>query len=265
MKDNNISTQMDTLKEGSRCPDVIFLQALLGMTPTGTFGSATKEKLIEFQGSHNLTADGICGPQTWTALRKQNPYTGITEESYKTTAASLGISVAALKAVCEVETSGSGQDTSGRPKCLFEGHIFWAALKKRGVDPSKITGHSGVLYKTWTKGKYLGGYKEWDRLKEAAGINFEAALESASLGLFQIMGNNWKAAGAGSVVDYYAKTYMSAQEQLGFFAAYIKSQGLTKYLVNLDWAGFAKRYNGSGYAENKYDTRLAQAYKKYKS
>jgi site-specific recombinase XerC len=34
-------------------------------------------------------------------------------------------------------------------------------------------------------------------------------------------------------------------------------------LHNNDWAGFAKRYNGPGYKKNKYDTKLASAYRKW--
>jgi hypothetical protein len=36
-------------------------------------------------------------------------------------------------------------------------------------------------------------------------------------------------------------------------------------LENLDWAKFARGYNGAGYKQNKYDEKLAAAYKKYKT
>lgn len=35
-------------------------------------------------------------------------------------------------------------------------------------------------------------------------------------------------------------------------------------LRNKDWATFARCYNGSGYAVNKYDEKLKAAYEKFK-
>ena len=34
----------------------------------GKFGKNTKSGLIAFQAQNGLTADGICGPETWAAL-----------------------------------------------------------------------------------------------------------------------------------------------------------------------------------------------------
>lgn len=61
-----------TLKRGSSGADVKTLQQLLGMTgksADGKFGSATQSKVVAFQTGAKLHADGIVGPQTWTALR----------------------------------------------------------------------------------------------------------------------------------------------------------------------------------------------------
>jgi hypothetical protein len=38
---------------------------------------------------------------------------------------------------------------------------------------------------------------------------------------------------------------------------------MKKALQDRDWAAFAKAYNGKGYAKNKYDEKLAAAYKKF--
>lgn len=40
----------------------------LGITADGIFGAGTKAKLIEYQKAHDLTADGICGPATWSSF-----------------------------------------------------------------------------------------------------------------------------------------------------------------------------------------------------
>jgi hypothetical protein len=46
-------------------------------------------------------------------------------------------------------------------------------------------------------------------------------------------------------------------------ARFIKAAGLQDELQNKNWAGFAKGYNGPGYAQNNYDGKLASAYDKY--
>jgi peptidoglycan hydrolase-like protein with peptidoglycan-binding domain len=47
---------------------VTVLQRLLNINADGSFGDGTYQKLIEFQKSKGLTADGICGDKTWAAL-----------------------------------------------------------------------------------------------------------------------------------------------------------------------------------------------------
>ena len=40
----------------------------------------------------------------------------------------------------------------------------------------------------------------------------------------------------------------------------MKRTGITKYFVSRDFKGMAKAYNGPGYASNKYDIKLKNAY-----
>lgn len=42
-------------------------------------------------------------------------------------------------------------------------------------------------------------------------------------------------------------------KQLEAFARFVKLTGLRPNLERKDWTGFAKRYNGPGYAQNHYD------------
>jgi putative peptidoglycan binding protein/TIR domain-containing protein len=66
---------MKLLWAGSRGPAVSRLHMRLSKLgydladQQGVFGSATKKAVVTFQRSHNLTADGIAGPQTLTALK----------------------------------------------------------------------------------------------------------------------------------------------------------------------------------------------------
>lgn len=183
----------------------------------------------------------------------------------KETAKKLKIEPAALKAVTVVESSGKGFLDDGRPKILFEGHIFWRELKKQNIDPEQYAlAHKDILYARWTRQYYKGGVGEYDRLERAKLINAEAALKSTSWGLFQIMGFNFKLAGFDSVEKYVEAHYENEAEHLKAFCNFVKNQKMLPYLTRKDWAGFAKRYNGPGYAKNKYDIKMADAYERYK-
>lgn len=173
----------------------------------------------------------------------------------------LGIDPCAVKAVVDVESSGSGFLPDGRPTILFEGHVFWRELKSRDIDPAPLAAkYPNIVYPKWDRTQYRGGSAEWERLNIAALIDKDAALCSASWGLFQIMGFNHRAAGFDTVSDFADAQSMSEARQLETFCEFMRSEGLVQYLAALDWAGFARRYNGSGYAANKYDAKLKQAY-----
>lgn len=256
---------MNTLKLGSKDIDSIFLNTYLELPASIEFSKNTQEALIKFQTLSNLTPDGIAGPKTWESIQTAfRVNTRLTETDYLTAANYLNIQPAAIKAVKDVESGPLGaffQTT--RPTCLFEGHIFWSRLKSRGINPDQYNSPD-ILYPKWDKSKYQGGIKEWSRLEKAFLIHPEAALESASLGLFQIMGFNYRECSCSDVFDYYSKSFISEGSQLSLFCHFIKSRGLDKYLRVLDFSAFAKAYNGPAYKENRYDQKLQAAYNKYK-
>lgn len=189
------------------------------------------------------------------------------ETDYNHAAELLGVDVATIKAVLEVETGNRGGFVAeGKPTILFEGHIFWKQLKLRGVDPIKHQkGNEDILYPKWTRTHYKGGLKEYNRLEKAALIHREAALSSASWGIAQIMGFNYKVCGCQSVGEFVEKMSESEGKQLELFVQFLKGNRWDVYLRNLDWKEFARHYNGPGYAQNRYDQRLARAYTKYKN
>lgn len=47
------------------------------------------------------------------------------------------------------------------------------------------------------------------------------------------------------------------------FCRFVRAKGLADELVRKDWAGFALVYNGPRFAENKYDTKMAIAYRRW--
>lgn len=188
----------------------------------------------------------------------------ITEEKFKQEAERLNVEVAAIKAVAEIESSGSGFLQTGEPKILFEPHVFWRELVKRGVDPTKHTvGNEDILYQVWGTKPYGRVSEQHARLQRATLINREAALSSASWGKFQILGLHWSSCSCASLQDFINKIYTDDDAHLELFSDFILNSNLTDELRTHAWKEFARKYNGPGYARNNYDTRLQQAYERF--
>jgi hypothetical protein len=179
--------------------------------------------------------------------------TPLRDIDFEKAAKELGCTVAAVRAVAQVESAGGGFLADDRPKILFERHIFHSRTA------GKFSGeHSNV---SWPKrGGYLGGGREYDRLKEAIALDRKAALESASWGKFQVMGFNCTSCGHPDAESFVAAMVSGEPAQLAAFVAFIKKNKLDDELIRRDWAGFARGYNGSAYAENAYDRKMADAY-----
>jgi N-acetylmuramidase/Putative peptidoglycan binding domain len=186
------------------------------------------------------------------ALEFSGPATPMTEAAVEDAAQKIGCAVAAVRAVLDVESRG-GFLPDKRPKILFE-RAYFCRLTGGKYNQS----NPGISATTW--GGYKGGAAEYDRLDEAMALDRNAALRSASWGAFQIMGNNFAECGFGSVDDFVEAMVAGEPQQLNAFVSFVKKAGLADELTRLDWAGFARGYNGPAYKSNKYDVKLAAAY-----
>lgn len=277
---------MAALKQGSVGLEVKKLQARLkeqgfsNELPDGKFGAKTKAAVIAFQKSKGLTADGVAGPKTLSALHltaEQPVDSGtttpvganngrlLTESDFQAAAQILNCDVAAIKAVAEVESSGHGFLSDGRVKILFEGHQFY-----KRTNGAYAQSYPTICYKKWTKQFYttgptpdVCGAGELKRLETAIALNRRAALMSASYGKFQIMGFNHQVCGFNDVEKFYEAMQVSEGEQLKAFSKFVIGNGLDKALRKHDWVTFARGYNGEEYWKNKYDKKLAKAHAKY--
>ncbi len=99
----------------------------------------------------------------------------------------------------------------------------------------------------------------------AVKLDRERALKSASWGLFQIMGFNWKACGYQSLQHFINAMYRGEGDHLNAFVGFIRTSKLDVFLRKEDWKGFARRYNGPRFKENQYDVKLERAFKKFSS
>lgn len=186
-------------------------------------------------------------------LAFSGPATPLDDAAIAEAARKLGVEVAAVRAVIDVESRG-GFLPDGRPKILFERHYF-SRLTRGKFDGS----HPGVSNGKWG-GYGPGGAHQYDRLNQAAALDRDAALRSASWGLFQIMGDHCKTLGYADAETFVAAMVSGEAAQLDAFVAFVKKNRLDDELQRHDWAGFARGYNGPAYRENRYDTKLAAAY-----
>lgn len=167
----------------------------------------------------------------------------------------LGCEEAAIRAVIAVESAGAGFLSDGRPRILFEAHIF--SRETGGVFDRT---HPKLSSKSWNRDLYIGGAGEYARLYQATQLHGEAAVRACSWGLMQIMGFNWQACGEKSIHGFMLAMHHNEDAHLALFSEFVSRQGLSVDLRRRDWAAFARKYNGPGYASNAYDKKLAAAY-----
>jgi len=187
-----------------------------------------------------------------------NPALGLSEADYMEAASTLGVEVAAIKAVAEVETSGKAFDESGRPRILFERHYF-----HRLTGGRFSAGHPDISNRR--PGGYGSFSSQYVKLERAYELDHDAALRSASWGRFQIMGDNYLAAGFNSIREFVLAMTRSESEHLKAFTKFVASnKKMLAALRRNDWAAFAALYNGPGYQKNHYDTKMKDAYNRCK-
>lgn len=183
----------------------------------------------------------------------------LTEEDFRRVADDLMVPVAAIKAVCKIEAPRGGFNPDGTPVTLFEAHVFSRETGGKfdlvAPDLSSPRWNRKLYGKTWQQEK--------DRLDRAAKLDRDSALRSCSWGRFQIMGFNHDVCGFETIQSFVNAMYRSESEQLDCFAQFILHSGLCPPLRRLDWVAFARGYNGPRYYENKYDEKLAAAYREY--
>jgi len=183
---------------------------------------------------------------------------GFTYAKASEIASKLNVEPAVVLAVAEVESGGRHDLPDGRPQILFEAHWF-----------SKLTGHQydethpSISSRTWNRSLYKGGAAEWGRLNAAIALDADAAMQSASWGLFQIMGFNYKACGFKSVSEFVNFIRGPDDADMEAFCNFVKSN--PKILAAMqakDWKAFALHYNGPG-AVASYSAKMADAYAKF--
>lgn len=196
-----------------------------------------------------------------------NDPTQVTAGKFAELARSLQIGEAVLRAVAQVESAGGGFVSPSKPKILFEGHAFHRLTGGR-FD----RGHPNLSHPKWDRKQYSGSLLgEWKRLEGACLLDRPAALQSASWGMFQIMGFNYAYCGMLDVEAFVAAQCDSADRQLELFARFISRERFLDALRAVKpqgpnvqaWTNFARAYNGPQHEKNNYVGKLETAYRRW--
>ena len=187
------------------------------------------------------------------------PGAPVSQAGFNAALNALGAAPEALWAVLSVETSGCGYLSDRRPKILFERHYFHNLTGGQydGVDPDVSAPSAG--------GYGASGAHQYVRLAAAIQLDRQAALKSASLGLGQIMGNNFAAAGFADVETMVRSFVAGEDQQLAGMASFVAGSALKTALQQQAWQTFARLYNGPNYAANNYDGHLSSNYARFKA
>lgn len=180
-----------------------------------------------------------------------------------------GVEPAALLAVVEIESAGRPFEADGRtPRFLFERHVFYRELAKRQPEKLPHAVRERLANRTWDRATQ---YKDQGSsngrmtvLRRARAIDEECANLSCSWGVGQTMGFHYRTLGfmsATAMVNYMSAGGLAAQ--IDVMCRNITDMKLWPALKAKAWGTFAHRYNGPGYKQNAYDTKMAAAYRRW--
>ncbi|MDC3962779.1 N-acetylmuramidase domain-containing protein [Polyangium jinanense] len=208
-------------------------------------------------GNSSLGTPPATGP--WE-LPVRGPARRLAAGDFDAAARELQCEAAAVRAVAEVESGGrTGFDDQKRPKILFEIHHF---KRLTGGRYDRSHPHLSAPYKSPLR---RASYKkdQWAVIREAFALDPDAAVKSASWGMFQVMGFNHELVGWKSVRQFVYDMYESEAQHMRAFLGFCRGNNLVRYIRSKNWASFARGYNGEDYASNNYHTKMANAYARY--
>lgn len=191
----------------------------------------------------------------------------LTEQDIIEVAQALGVEVASVKAILDIEagTTHRGFWSEGKPLINFDLGVFRQMASRNRVNLSRYTtSHSEVFGRPNIARYGSQQAAEQARLDRAMDIDSVTAIEGTFWGMFQIGGFNWRLCGTSSPQEFLRLMSRSERDQLELFGEFISRTGLLPALKARNWSAFARGYNGPSYASRGYHRRLASAYAKYK-
>lgn len=180
----------------------------------------------------------------------------------------IGVGEDVIHAIIDVEAPKCGFDDDGRPRILFEPHVFYRELGPGSNRELAI--RSGLAYPNWRAGAYGKESEQYEKLERALKIDRLAAIMSASWGRSQIMGFNHKLAGYSTPEAMVHEFCDDEDNHIEAMVSFIVSVGIDDELRAIqklgrattpnDWRPVALAYNGKGYATHNYHGRLSDRF-----
>lgn len=236
------------------------------LDPDANFGPKTKAAVIEFQRRHGISAIGVAGPRTMASLNGLTDPKRIGHADFARAAKILGVSIAAVAAVAEVESAGRGFLADGRPIILYERHIFYREAEALDSEQANSWAAKYPNICNRRRGGYAGGAAEHHRFNTAKQLDPFWAQEACSWGMFQIMGFHWQALGYNSVTAMVNAMSKNEGAQLDALVKFIQAdKKLHQAMKSKQWATFARIYNGPAYKDNLYDVKLARSFEHFEA
>jgi hypothetical protein len=175
----------------------------------------------------------------------------------------LAIPLANILACIDVE-SGGVVDTPIKcrdgvvrdyPVIRFEGHYFYKrvnpSLQAKAIAEKLAAPVPGAIANPSSQ------QSRWDTLEyPAQELDMNAAIESTSWGVGQVMGANWQMLGLSNAIEFLNKALSGVSGQISLMFGYIEKAGLVDELQRGDFAGFARGYNGPANVSS-YASKLA--------
>jgi N-acetylmuramidase len=168
-------------------------------------------------------------------------------------ASNLAVDTNEIRTILTVETGGCGFLPDRRPRILFERHCFHRLTGGRFDD--------GEISDPAPGGWGPPGAHQYGRLARAMDLDRQAALQSTSWGLGQILGENYRAAGFPDVDTMVKAMVESEDAQVLAMSSFMRAHFyLANALKTHDWVALARGYNGPGSAASGYASRLRDAF-----
>lgn len=232
------------------------------------------KELQEWLNTHNtqanLKVDGVAGVLTRSAFIQTFANKNLKPASdldLLKIAKELGdSSIQRIKTVARVESGQSGFFENGLPKILYERHLFYR-FTKRVISVATfglISDPKPGGYTTDTDKNKISD--SWDKLSFAVCENPDAALQSVSIGKFQVLGKYYKELGYAHPIEMLWDASTSELAHYNMLKGYILNVArLATAFRAIDenpnnCRAFARGYNGPGYAAFDYHNKLARSF-----
>jgi hypothetical protein len=195
-----------------------------------------------------------------------------------TEAPKLGLDPRVVRAVMQAESGQRPFGPDGRVMIRFEPHVFARftaqkalGLSRRPTDAQvaahgKVVLNPGMAHINDGRRRTGGQAAEWETLARAKAIDPDAAIQSTSFGLGQIMGFNYRLAEYASpqaLVDAFSTS--STEQVMGMLRMIGNVPKQLNALRNKDYPTFVASYNGAAVGTPKnlgYVNRMQDAYAK---